>query len=151
MADCGACNLCCKLLQVPDINKPARMLCWWTDIHGGCQRHKEKETDPSLQACRQFKCVWLASQDHEDETKRGKRFMRPDQTHVVFGPFDREDPLLLYVQVDPEHPSAWKEPHVSAYLEEILSKGAKVEIIIDEIRIRFPEEGMSHANVAESI
>jgi hypothetical protein len=60
--------------------------------------------------------------------------------HVVLGPFDRDDPHLLYVQVDPAYPNAWRGPHVQAYLTETLSKGAKVEVIIDEVRFRWDGE-----------
>jgi hypothetical protein len=140
MADCGACNLCCKLLAVPDIGKPARMLCWHTGLHGGCAVHREKETDPKLTACHQWKCVWLASQGLEDETKRGSRMLRPDMCHVVLGPFDRDDPHLLYVQVDPAYSAAWKNSHVQAYLSEVISKGARIEVIIDEVRFRWDGE-----------
>lgn len=134
---CGSCNLCCKLLAVPDISKPARMLCWHTGIHGGCAVHKEKATDPSLLACAQFKCVWLESQEHPEPEKRLPRHMRPDFTHVVMGPQDRNDPLLLYVQVDPDFPSAWHAPEMAAYLQQAVDKGCKVEVVIDEVRIEF--------------
>lgn len=130
--DCGACNLCCKLLAVPDIQKPARMLCWWTGVHGGCERHAEKATAPELKACHQFRCLWLASQDQPgQEMPRG---MRPDISHVVMGPQDPKDETLLYVQVDPDYPKAWLDPTVHGYLQGILSRGGKVEVILDNAR-----------------
>jgi hypothetical protein len=131
---CGACNVCCKLLQVPDIEKPARMLCWWTSVHGGCQRQAEKDTDPNLLACKQFQCLWLASQFREDAGDKLPRSMRPDQTHVMFGPQDREDSTLIYVHVDPEYPDAWQDSRIQDYLNSILSRGGKVEMIIGETR-----------------
>lgn len=130
-ADCGACNLCCTLLGVPDIQKPARMACQWTSIHGGCSRHHEKDTAPDLGACKAFKCLWLVSQDREDPLPR---YMRPDQCHVVLGPADREDPTLIYVQVDDAFSDSWKKPPISDYLQGILDRGGKVEIILGEDR-----------------
>lgn len=138
---CGACNLCCKLLAVPDINKPARMLCWWTGVHGGCQRQSEKASDPALLACAQFKCLWLASQTHENEEYHQPRAMRPDITHVVIGPYDREDDTLIYVQVDPEHPSAWKKEPVASYLRGIMDRGGKCELVIGERHVRLEAGG----------
>ncbi len=130
--DCGACNLCCKLLHVPDIGKPANMLCWWTGLHGGCAKHSEKKIDPSLAACDTYKCLWLASQDFEDETKRQPRAMRPDMTHVVMGVPDPEnlESAVLHVHVDPAHVSSWREPRVAYYLNDFISRGATIQIHI---------------------
>jgi hypothetical protein len=157
---CGSCNLCCKLLHVPDIGKPAGMTCWWTTVHGGCVRQAEKpnpaaadfdeETgvhtlhasevgkDLSLLACATFECLWLESQRLED-SKRLLRIMRPDMTHVVMGPADPNDPGLLYIQVDPEHPTAWRAPRVAAYLNAMLAKGARLEVICGESRFPLSE------------
>lgn len=132
MSGCGACNLCCTLLHIPDMGKPPGMTCWHTTIHGGCKVHAEKAIDPQLQACHQFKCVWLASQDHEDESKRGTRAMRPDQIHVVLGPYDRNDPTLVYVHVDPAYKDAWNQPSVRAYMDEQAKKGAKFCVVIGD-------------------
>ena len=135
---CGPCNLCCKLLAVPDIKKPARMLCWWTGVHGGCQRHAEKKTDPNLAACDLFECVWLASQKSEGALPG---YLRPDMCHVVLGPTDRNTDRLLYVQVDPEHSDSWKKPEVQEYLMGCLVRGWSVEVIIDEMRFSMNEHG----------
>ncbi len=157
---CGSCNLCCTLLAVPDVDKPARMMCWNTTIHGGCSRQAEKPDpqkaisnpdgtyslgegdegkDLKLLACATFKCLWLASQSQTDPLKQKPRHLRPDMTHVVMGPFDREDDTLLYVQVDPRYPTAWNAPAILDDLRGIISRGGKVEIIIDETRFRLDE------------
>lgn len=132
---CGSCNLCCKLLAVPDIHKPARMLCWWTTIHGGCSRHEEKSTAPELAACASWKCVWLASQTHPDLSKRLPRHLRPDQCHVVLGPQDRDNPNLLYIHVDPAHPTSWKDSEIGRYIEDIQDRGGLIEVIVGESRV----------------
>ena len=150
---CGACNLCCRLLGVPDIHKPARMMCWWTSRHGGCSRHAEKplEFDPNhdLMACKQFECLWLASQAQDDPTKRMPRHMRPDLTHVVMGPQDRDDETLIYINVDPDHPAAWKEPEVFDYLDGIRQRGGRVELIVGEVNVELFADGgtKAHATV----
>lgn len=136
-ADCGACNLCCFVLGVPDIHKPARMWCEWTTVHGGCARQADKASDESLLACAQFECLWLQSQQREG-VPTWPRTLRPDQSHVVFGPQDREDALLLFVHVDPRHPKAWKEPAIQARIQEILDGGGKVEVSVGERKISLP-------------
>src|SRR5215469_417936 len=129
---CGSCNLCCTLLQIPDLMKPALMRCWHTGLHGGCAVHDQKSTDPKLKACEQFMCVWLASQTLDDPTMRGNRAMRPDQCHVLLGPMDRDDPKLLYVHVDPNYKSAWREPYMTQYLNSIVEKGGRAVIVIGD-------------------
>lgn len=134
---CGACNLCCKVLSVPDIEKPARMTCWWTTMHGGCQRHAEKLTDPKLLACAQFKCLWLESQEREGLEM--PRIMRPDQSHVCMGPQDRDDSSLLYVHVDPDFPDAWTNEPTFSYLMDIVVRGGHIEVHVGDERFRLEQ------------
>jgi uncharacterized protein len=140
VADCGACNFCCKFLDVKSISKPAHMLCWHTTLHGGCAVHAQKSTDPSLTVCDGFKCVWLESQSLEDEARRGTRDMRPDQCHVMFVR-DPTDPKLLWVHVDPAHSRVWRLSPVADYLEETIAKGARLEIIVGDNQFSWPETG----------
>ena len=126
--NCGACSLCCTLLGVPDIGKAPRTRCWNTTVHGGCSVHGPEKP----QACVSFSCVWLESQNRSDSMPRS---MRPDLSHVVLGPQDRDDNTLLYVQVDPAYPSAWKQGEIGQYIQERLDRGAKLEVIVDEERV----------------
>ncbi len=137
--DCGACNACCTLLMVPDIGKPAKMTCWWTTVHGGCSRQAEKETDPQLQACAQFACLWLESQVLAEEAMVMSRNMRPDMSHVLMFR-DNNDPKLLWAQVDPRFPNAWQEEPVAGYLNGFLSRGGRLEVVIDERHVKLPAE-----------
>lgn len=134
---CGACNLCCRLLAVPDIHKPAQMLCEHTTVHGGCARQAEKTTAPELQACHQFQCVWLASQSSEGRLPRN---LRPDMCHVVLGPKDREKEKYLYIQIDPEFPAAWRAPDVREYLDGATARGWEIEIILGPQHFSFSKD-----------
>lgn len=136
---CGACNLCCKVLGVPDIQKPRNMVCWWTTVHGGCSRHGEKKTAPELEACDTFKCLWLHTQENPDPELRQPMILRPDRTHVMMGPRDPENEALIYVHVDPKHPNAWKHPNVQFYINDFLARGATIKITIGEISVTLPE------------
>lgn len=129
---CGPCNLCCKLLGVPDIGKPPLMLCQWTGIHGGCSRQAEKGSDPSLAACAQFECVWLQSQKREVPFAR---WSRPDLSHVVLGPRNPEDDTVLFIHVDPDYPGAWRGSEIEAFIVESIQAGGKIEVIVGEKRI----------------
>lgn len=148
---CGSCNLCCRLLGVPDINKPGGMLCWWTGLHGGCQRHAEKGIAPDMAACAQFKCLWLADQEKADEERNVQIGVRPDICHVVLGPQDPKDSTLLYVQVDPDFPAAWRQQPIADILENILARGGRLEIIIGDVRVRLPDDGMPGGGVRDGM
>lgn len=139
-AGCGACNLCCKLLAVPNIGKPSQTLCWWTTLHGGCSRQSEKSSAPELQACRQFECLYLQSQTHPNPQRRAARAMRPDLCHVVIGPQHPQDDQLMFVQVDPAFPSAWRELPVAPWIDEMIEAGVRLEIIIGNTRVELGKE-----------
>ncbi len=141
-------------MSVPDIGKPAQMTCWWTTIHGGCTRQGDKPDptkviynsdtnefrlfpgeegkDLDLLACATFKCLWLDSQSHPDETKRMPRRLRPDQSYVMFGPQDTEDETLLHVSVDPDHATAWQKPEIVDFINRIIERGGKIELIVGD-------------------
>jgi uncharacterized protein len=125
---CGACNLCCVVLQIPLLHKPAHMRCEFTGVHGSCVRHAEKALVPELAACEQFECVWLSSQR---DAGRLPRRLRPDLCHVVMT-VDYVRERHLYAQVDKEHAAAWREPIVAEYLDGALARGWTVEVSIGE-------------------
>lgn len=132
MADCGACNVCCRLLNIDSLSKPAHILCWNTTLHGGCKVHHEKP-----EVCSGFKCIWLESQDLEDTSRRGSRAMRPDQSHAMFVR-DPTDPKLVWCHVDPNFRNVWREGQVADYLDEVVSKGGHVEVIVGDSQFSLP-------------
>jgi hypothetical protein len=112
----------------------------------------EKSSDPQLLACAQFKCLWLESQSHEDETKRLPRYLRPDISHVVIGPVDRHDDKLAYVQVDPQYPRSWQAPEIKNVLDGIIERGGQLEVILgDDIRIEYGVEGGRKVKVTSNV
>jgi hypothetical protein len=134
-------------LNVPDISKPSGMMCWWTTIHGGCIRHKEKQTASELEACGQFMCLWLASQRQTDPELVMGRVMRPDMCHVVIGPdIDLPEGRTVFVQVDPQFPTAWKEPRIETYLQRMKGAGVRVEINVGDARWEYNGQEVSGAD-----
>ncbi len=130
---CGSCNLCCRILHIPLMHKPAHMLCEHTSLHGGCKRQSEKATAPELAACEQFECVWLASQTSEG---RLPRHLRPNLCHVLLT-VDHVRDRYLYAQVDPESPTAWRDLTVVEYLDGALARGWEVEISIGDVHFEY--------------
>jgi hypothetical protein len=95
---CGTCTLCCKVYDVPSLEKPAGIWCRFAEPGRGCGIH---ETRP--QHCRSFHCLWMT------QTWLGPEW-KPEQAKMVLS----VDPTtqFLFVQVDPGQPAAWRrEPY----------------------------------------
>ena len=96
--DCGTCTLCCKVYDVPALEKSAGSWCRHCQPGRGCGIH---ETRP--QHCRSFHCMWMT------QTWLGPEW-KPDRSKLVLS----VDPAthFLLVQVDPGAPGAWRrEPY----------------------------------------
>ncbi len=92
--DCGTCTLCCKVYDVPALEKPAGTWCRHCMPGRGCGIH---ETRP--QHCRSFHCLWMTQGWLGPEWK-------PERSKLVLS----VDPAtrFMFVQVDPGAPAAWK-------------------------------------------
>jgi len=74
MAECGECTLCCTLLPIEWLGKPADVICEHCDK--GCMIHETKHHE-----CASFECSWLQSGvDNPD--------LRPDRCGVIFEKVD---------------------------------------------------------------
>ncbi len=92
---CGDCGLCCKLLAVDEIGKPAHQWCAHFEPRLGCAIY---DTRPS--ACATFRCLWLT------QTELGPEW-QPKRCHFVL---HLDAPLAqMIVTVDQGHPNAWKQ------------------------------------------
>jgi hypothetical protein len=95
---CGTCNLCCKVLAVEELNKPAGQWCIHTAARSGCRNY-----DNRPRACRQFLCSWRLDLELGPEWK-------PEVSRFVLS--EDRDRAALTVTVDPGMPLAWKrEPY----------------------------------------
>jgi hypothetical protein len=96
--ECGACTLCCKVFDVPSLEKPAGQWCRHCLPGRGCGIHATRPDH-----CRAFHCLWMTQSWLGPEWK-------PDRSKMVLT-IDPESKFLL-VQVDPGNAAAWKrEPY----------------------------------------
>lgn len=95
---CGTCSLCCKLLQVPELEKPMGEWCRHYKAGAGCMIHATRP-----QPCRDFFCGYLQSEKLSDE-------WFPARSRIVVA----GEPSGIVLYVDPGRPDAWKaEPFYS--------------------------------------
>lgn len=108
---CGTCTLCCKVFDVPVLEKPAGQWCSHCQPGRGCGIH---ETRP--QYCRSFHCLWMTS------TWLGPEW-KPEKSKMVL----TVDPSahILGVQVDPGAASAWKREPYYGQLKAWAAAGAR--------------------------
>lgn len=93
---CGSCSLCCKLLEIEALDKPAGKWCKHCAPPKGCAIHADRPDE-----CRQFTCGWLAMPELTDD-------WFPARSKIIL--FLSEEGKQLNAVVDPAAPSAWRQP-----------------------------------------
>jgi hypothetical protein len=114
---CGDCQLCCKLLPLPELKKPANKKCRHQKFNKGCLIYANRPM-----SCQSWSCRWLMSLDTAD-------LPRPDRSHYVIDPMpdfvrmvdNTNGGLVANVEVvqvwcDPDYPDAHRDPALRRYL-----------------------------------
>lgn len=112
---CGDCTLCCKLMGVPELKKPAARWCPACDQGRGCSTYDERP--PS---CRNFQCFWLMDEGFPDD-------FRPDRIGALASFNDTPDSVVLHV--DPARRNVLRKPEVRALVDALLKSYAKVFVV----------------------
>jgi len=113
---CGSCNACCRVFDVPAVEKKAGVWCKHCDIGKGCKIY---ETRPEV--CVEFKCLWLLSQEREDKRDHLPASLRPDKCKVVITPSTNERVMAAITM--PGDPGAWRKPEVYALIKKMADDG----------------------------
>jgi Fe-S-cluster containining protein len=101
---CGSCTLCCDLLAVPEIAKPALQMCRHCVAGEGCRIYESRPKQ-----CRMFTCHFLENPKLSEE-------WRPSKSHFVL--VVSPDGQRLAVNVDPARPGAWRRKPYYAQLKD---------------------------------
>lgn len=117
--ECGKCQLCCKLLPIPVIQKPANQRCEHQSHARGCRVYSRRP-----QPCQVFFCRWLGDRSTQ-------ALSRPDRSHYVIDvmpdSFEMQnlvtgEPTTInafQVWVDPAFPEAHKDPRLRDWMHEM--------------------------------
>ena len=107
--ECGTCTLCCKVFDVPVLEKPAGQWCAHCKPGHGCTIHLTRPDQ-----CRDYQCFWLLAPFLDPEWK-------PDKARFVLT-VDAASQFLL-VQLDPGQPLAWKKQPYYGQLKQWATAG----------------------------
>ncbi len=99
---CGSCSLCCQVLEIPELAKPAGQVCVHVVAGRGCGVYADRPAP-----CRTFTCGWLA-------TAALGEVWRPDVAGFLIR--DERDLGHICIDVDPARPGAWR---AAPYLEQV--------------------------------
>ena len=126
---CGDCGMCCKILRINVLEKPAGVWCRQFAKGVGCSIHSS-----SPRECQRFQCYWTLCDSMGEE-------WRPDRSKLVIW---SNVPGRIIVDVDPSHPNAWRrEPYLAqlkAWSNRDLPSPMEVLVRIKErMLVIFPE------------
>jgi hypothetical protein len=91
---CGTCNLCCKIVAVDDLNKPAHQWCVHAVPRKGCAIYGSHPV-----VCQTWKCGWQTMPQLDASWK-------PERCGFILR--SEVEGLLFIVDVDPAKPDAWR-------------------------------------------
>ncbi len=109
---CGACSLCCYVLEIEELKKPAGPPCPDCRADGGCAIYASRP-----KVCRDFECLWLTERDIA-------RPLRPDMIGTLF--MEAHDADEYRAVSARERPLAWRRPQVFAHLVAVARSGRTV-------------------------
>jgi hypothetical protein len=116
---CGDCQLCCRLLPVPPLQKLAGEQCRFQKYHKGCTVYHTLAMPPE---CGLWNCRWLVNDDAAE-------LSRPDRSHYVLDLMpdyittvdnetgERRNIQVVQIWVDPNHRDAHRDPALRRWLE----------------------------------
>jgi hypothetical protein len=129
---CGACQLCCKLVPVRELNKKAGERCRHQRVGKGCMIYAHRPA-----SCFWWNCRWLVNDDTAG-------LPRPDRSHYVIDLMPdiitmQEDLTgkltqipVVQIWVDPDFPEAHRDPALRAYVERRAAEGVAALIRFSE-------------------
>ena len=104
--ECGACRVCCKLPDIPELGKPRDTWCRHAAKSKGGPGCSRYESRPEV--CRSFECGWLSGLGEDQD--------RPDKAGVLWQPLELPDGRQGLGVVE-ARPGALNEPRNRAWLE----------------------------------
>ena len=109
---CGGCTLCCRMLSIHELVKPAHVWCEFCQKGVGCRIYADRPG-----SCRGFSCTWLVNEWMPES-------VRPDRCKVVFE--GTAGHRTIAALVDPGRPDAYLRHDVQAVIAVMVRHGMTV-------------------------
>lgn len=119
---CGSCQLCCKLVPVPVIEKPAGKRCKHAHTGKGCGIYDNRPFD-----CRSWSCRWLADRANTEGMSRPDRAhfvvdLVPDTIKQQFHDGTEKRISVIQIWLDPHFPEVAKQGEMRRYMAHMAEK-----------------------------
>jgi len=111
---CADCSLCCKIMAIEELDKPAHSWCRHCKPKQGCQIHQTRPSE-----CRTFNCLWLADEH------LGQHW-RPDRSKLVLT--TSEDGIEI--RCDPAFPDAWRKEPFRSEIQKLAESGEVHDVTV---------------------
>ena len=105
--ECGTCTMCCKLIEVTELEKPQNVWCKQCKPGKGCGAYDTRPSD-----CRTFYCGWMADLSFDDS-------WRPDRAKFIMTYEPGTD--RMFIVCDAGFPGAWRREPFYARLKSFLT------------------------------
>jgi hypothetical protein len=100
---CGDCALCCKVMAIDELKKPAGSWCQNCNVGHGCQIYTDRPIE-----CQNFNCLWLIDE-------RLRPHWKPNKSKIVLT--TSEDGFEI--RCDPGFPNAWRKEPFRAQIKQM--------------------------------
>ena len=114
---CGSCQVCCEVLRIDEISKPAHSRCT-NQVKTGCKIYESRPN-----SCKVYQCEWLKNGEPEDN--------RPDRLGILFSERFTEDNKWVTMHVI--NPKARSLERVKKKILNIINKTVLIEMNRDEM------------------
>ena len=111
---CGDCSLCCKVMKIPELQKPKDEWCPNFVRGRGCGIYADRP-----HSCQVFHCAWLTDLTMGPEWK-------PSVSKMVLV----SKPGLLAVHIDPNANRPWRTEPYYAVLKRLAAQGQKNQTVV---------------------
>jgi hypothetical protein len=112
--ECGDCTLCCKVMAIEELAKPAGKWCRHCQPGRGCDRYDGRPAE-----CRDFNCLWRL------DARFGPHW-KPSKSKLVLT--TSEDGIE--VRCDPAFPEAWRKEPLHNEIRALAASGEAHDVTV---------------------
>ena len=114
MRACGDCSLCCKVMAIDKLEKPAASWCRHCKPGQGCLIYERRPAE-----CRSFNCLWLT------DDRFGPHW-KPNKSKLVLTASQDG----IEIRCDPSFPDAWRKQPLRSDIQKLAASGEIYDVTV---------------------